>query len=175
MTVVSKSLKADVSKVSSLREQIVIMQVVREPFVACFHVSFETSFEILRLILIGCISHHPSCYAKYMRQPFADFYAKLFCLCRISSRFERSYSPNSQTFRCYWSQEGEDFMLEFLSFKAEEFKIHSARKEIFRFNLSFHGASKVIRDCIGFVFLVLLIGLEDLRHLFSQYRAWNCA
>ena len=137
MTVVSKSLKADVSKVSSLREQIVIMQVVREPFVACFYVSFETSFEILRLILIGCISHHPSCYAKYMRQPFADFYAKLFCLCRISSRFERSYSPNSQTFRCYWSQEGEDFMLEFLSFKAEEFKIHSARKEIFRFNLSF--------------------------------------
>ena len=175
MTVVSKSLKADVSKVSSWREQIVLMQVVREPFVACFHVSFETSFEILRLILIGCISHHPSCYAKYMRQPFADFYAKLFCLCRISSRFERSYSPNSQTFRCYWSQEGEDFMLEFLSFKAEEFKIHSARKEIFRFNLSFHGASKVIRDCIGFVFLVLLIGLEDLRHLFSQYRAWNCA
>ena len=61
-------------------------------------------------------------------------------------------------------------MLEFLSFKAEEFKIHSARKEIFRFNLSFHGASKVIRDCIGFVFLVLLIGLEDLRHLFSQYQ-----
>ena len=56
MTVIGKSLKADVSKVSSLREQIVIMQVVREPFVACFHVSLETSFEILRLILIGCIS-----------------------------------------------------------------------------------------------------------------------
>ena len=36
----------------------------------------------------------------------------------------------------------------------------------------FHGASKVIRDCIGFVFLVLLIGLEDLRHLFSQYQLW---